>query len=351
MVSYFKNKKVLITGHTGFKGTWLIHLLNLFDAHIYGYSLAPLEHQLLFKGSEAEKLCKESVFGDINDYNHLSDYIEKIQPDVVFHLAAQALVIDSYKDPVYTFSTNIMGTVHLLESLKKVKQRCNAILITTDKVYQNNEDGRLYTEDDKLGGKDPYSASKACDEIIIESYRQSFFNEQSPFKHIRIASVRAGNVIGGGDYSENRIIPDIVRAIESNNTLEIRNPHAIRPWQHVLEPLFAYCQLCVQLDDNVQLAGAFNIGPYAHDMLEVEEIVNIFQSIYGTGTYKIVDNNQLYAEAKILKLNNNKIKNTIGFEPKLSAEKAIEWTALWYKDMESSMKEKCMRDILKYQEL
>jgi len=350
--STFNNKKVLITGHTGFKGTWLVHLLHKWGAKIYGYSLAPLPHQILYTKSNANDLCEASVFNTIDDLQSLQQFVNEVQPDFVFHLAAQPLVIESYHNPVGTFMTNVMGTVHILEALKTIHNPCTAIMITTDKVYQNDEDGRLYVESDKLGGKDPYSASKACDEIVIHSYIHSYFNpSHERYNHIRVASVRAGNVIGGGDYADNRIIPDLVRAIEAHQSATIRHPYAIRPWQHVLEPLMAYCMIVKRLEQDSSISGAYNIGPYETDMLEVQQIVELFHKYYGAGTYNIVQQIHSLHEAQTLKLNNNKIKEVIGFQPRLNAATAIQWTAEWYKDHHNSFRDKCLNDIDKYLDL
>lgn len=346
--SIYKGKKVLITGHTGFKGTWLVHLMNYWGADVYGYSLVPEAHQLLFTQSQADQLCKESVFADINDFPSINNFITKIQPDFVFHLAAQSLVIPSFERPLHTIMTNVMGTAHVLEALKSIQKKCIALMITTDKVYQNNEDGRLYAEDDKLGGKDPYSASKACDEIIISSYKHSFYNPNASHPHIIVSSVRAGNVIGGGDFAENRIIPDLVRAIDLNIPAQIRQPKSIRPWQHVLEPLFAYSLLAAKMTQDESIASAYNIGPYEEDMLTVEEIIQIFHETYGKGEYTIVPQNKNHIEAKTLKLDNSKIANTIGFTPKLNAKVAIQWTADWYKNSEKNFADKCLQDIQNY---
>lgn len=348
MESIYKGKKVLITGHTGFKGTWLVHLMKYWGAKIFGYSLAPESHQLLFTQSQAATLCEDSIYADINDFHSIHSYIQKVQPDFVFHLAAQSLVIPSFENPLHTIQTNVMGTAHILEALKSVQKKCIALMITTDKVYQNNEDGRLYREDDKLGGKDPYSASKACDEILIASYKHSFFHSNGTHPHIIVSSVRAGNVIGGGDFAENRIIPDLVRAIQNDVPAEIRQPHSIRPWQHVLEPLFAYSKLGAKMYEDEMLASAYNIGPYEEDMLTVQQIITLFHETYGRGTYIIVEQNKNYIEAQTLKLDNSKLSNAIGFTPKLTAQKAIQWTAEWYKNTEKTFAEKCLNDIQNY---
>lgn len=349
----FKGKRVFLTGHTGFKGAWLLQLLNEMGAVVKGYSLAPEHDNDLFNQIDGESLCHSSVFGDINDAQTLQGELVRFEPDFVFHLAAQALVRRSYETPVDTFATNVMGTVNVLEALRKLSKPCVAVMITTDKVYENPETGTAFKEEDKLGGYDPYSASKAACEIAISSYCCSYFAEGDYDKHQkRIVAMRAGNVIGGGDFSDDRIIPDIVRAISVLEPVKLRNPKAVRPWQHVLEPLMAYLQAAVILKTNLKpLAPAYNIGPEASDVLPVLEVTEQFIKAFGRGSYEIIGNANQPHEANLLLLDNSKIKHDIDFKPKLSAHQAIAWTAAWYANKEQSAQEKCRQQIETYLKL
>ncbi len=344
----FKGKKVFLTGHTGFKGAWLLQLLTQMGAIVKGYSLAPEHDNDLFNQINGADLCHSSVFADINDAQKLQGELVRFEPDFVFHLAAQALVRRSYDAPVDTFATNVMGTVNVLEALRKLNYPCVAVMITTDKVYENPETGAAFKEDDKLGGYDPYSASKAACEIAISSYARSFFPIADYAKHQKkIVAMRAGNVIGGGDFSDDRIIPDIVRAINVLEPVQLRNPKAVRPWQHVLEPLAAYLQAAAMLQTQ-NLAPAYNIGPEASDVLPVLEVTEQFIAAFGKGSYEIVGNANQPHEANLLLLDNSKIKKDIGFKPKLNAHQAIAWTAEWYADKEHSAQEKCAQQIATY---
>jgi len=263
ILTAFKGKKVFLTGHTGFKGAWLLQILDLLGADVKGYALPPEHDAALYHQIAGEKICYASVMGDVLDSHLLQGELIRFEPDFVFHLAAQSLVRRSYEQPVATFSVNVMGTINVMEALRLLEKPCVGIMVTTDKVYENEELGLAFKEADKLGGFDPYSASKAAAEIAIASYRNSFFApEQYDIHHKAIASVRAGNVIGGGDYSSDRIIPDIVRSISREETVHLRNPKAVRPWQHVLEPLFAYLALAVKMTEfPKEYSSAFNIGP------------------------------------------------------------------------------------------
>lgn len=348
--SVFKGKKVFLTGHTGFKGAWLLQLLHQFGAVVKGFSLAPEHDNDLFNQIDGESLCYSSVIGNVTSANEVQGELIRFEPDFVFHLAAQALVRRSYEMPVETFSTNVMGTVNVLEALRNLEKPCVAVFITTDKVYENPENGEAFVEDDKLGGHDPYSASKAACEIAISSYARSFFAKENYAQHKKsIVALRAGNVIGGGDFSDDRIIPDIVRAINVLEPVKLRNPKAVRPWQHVLEPLFVYLKLAERLFENpTSLSPAYNIGPEASDVLPVLEVTQRFIKAFGKGTYEIIANVNQVHEANLLLLNNTKIKQEIGFIPKLNASQAIDWTAEWYADKTSSAIEKCNKQIAKY---
>ncbi|MFA6058888.1 MAG: CDP-glucose 4,6-dehydratase [Taibaiella sp.] len=350
MTEIFKNKRVFLTGHTGFKGAWLLQILHHLGADVKGYSLAPEQENDLYNQINGDKLCYASVTGDVLDSHLLKGELIRFEPDYVFHLAAQSLVRRSYQQPVDTFAVNVMGTVNVLDAMHSLEKPCIGIMITTDKVYENNETGTAFKEDEKLGGYDPYSASKAAAEIAISSFRNSFFN---PLKydvhHKAIASVRAGNVIGGGDYSADRIIPDIVRSISRDEDVVLRNPKAVRPWQHVLEPLFAYLSLAEKLtNDPIELATAYNIGPDKDDVLDVETVTRKFIQYYGKGNYRIENDGQQPHEAQLLMLDNSRIKDTIGLQPKYNADKAIQLTAEWYANKELTAHEKCMEQIGNY---
>lgn len=347
--SVFNGKRVFLTGHTGFKGAWLLQILTALGADVKGYSLAPEKDNDLYNQIDGDRLC-ESVIGDLRDLNKLHAELISFQPHFVFHLAAQALVRRSYDTPADTFMVNTQGTVHMLEAIRNMSGPCVALMITTDKVYENPERGEAFKEDDKLGGHDPYSASKAAAEIVVESYRRSFFNPNNyPAHQKAVASVRAGNVIGGGDFSDDRIIPDIVRALEFGEEVGLRNPASVRPWQHVLEPLGAYLLLAAKMsEDPIAYSTSFNFGPRPSDMLTVEELTKIFLNYFGTGSYKDIADPHARHEAKLLLLDSSKAKTLIGWQPALNAVTSIEWTAEWYADNKHTAHDKCMLQIEKY---
>lgn len=346
----FKGKKVFLTGHTGFKGAWLLQILHELGATVKGYALAPEHDNDLYNQIDGESLCYSSVIADINDAAQLQAELVRFEPDFVFHLAAQALVRRSYQTPAETFATNVMGTVNVLEALRRLDQRCVAVMITTDKVYENPEDGLAFKEEDKLGGYDPYSASKAACEIAISSYMRSFFAPETYDQHQKsIVAMRAGNVIGGGDFSEDRIIPDIVRAIQFLEPVKLRNPKAVRPWQHVLEPLMAYLHTAALLYQQPgSLSPVYNIGPEASDVLPVLEVTERFIDAFGKGSYEITGNANQPHEAALLLLDNTRIKKETGFTPRLTALQAIQWTAEWYADKDKTAAEKCREQISRF---
>lgn len=348
--SIFKDKRVFLTGHTGFKGAWMLQILTWLGADVKGYALEPEKSKDLYNAVDGDDLCYSSVIEDIRDIRKLHGEIVRFEPHFVFHLAAQSLVRRSYEQPVDTFMVNTQGTAHVLDAVRELKQPCVALMITTDKVYENPERGTPFKEDDKLGGYDPYSASKAAAEIIIESYQRSFFNPDKYNEHKKsVASVRAGNVIGGGDFADDRIIPDIVRALEFDQPVGLRNPQSIRPWQHVLEPLGAYLLLAAKMSEQPEkYTTAFNFGPDENDMLTVEDLTKIFIERFGTGSYENKQQDNAPHEAKLLLLDSSKAKNTIGWQPQLDAATAIRWTADWYADREHSAAEKCMLQIKEY---
>jgi CDP-glucose 4,6-dehydratase len=330
--STFKDKRVFITGHTGFKGSWLITWLHLLGAHIKGYALAPENDHDLYAAIHGDKLG-ESVIADIRNQARVKKELLAFQPDFVFHLAAQPLVLRSYAEPVYTHEVNVMGTAHVLEALRELHKPCVAVMITTDKVYLNDETGREYREDDRLGGYDPYSASKAAAEIVISSYRNSFFNPAHYKTHYKSISVaRAGNVIGGGDWAMDRIIPDIVRALSSNTVVAVRNPNAVRPWQHVIEPISGYLTLAdSQFKDPAAFSDAYNFGPLPQDSLEVIDLVKLSIVHWGSGEFDLLDGRKNQHEAKLLRLDIDKASKKLGWRPKLNSREAIELTLNWYK--------------------
>ena len=321
----FNNKKVFITGHTGFKGSWLTFLLDQYGAITKGYAIKPhttpsLYLNLMFSDNHT------SVYSDINDYNSLQKEIKSFEPDFIFHLAAQPLVLESYEDPKITFEINFNGTLNLLEVLRESKSPCTAIFITTDKVYENKELNLPFSEEDKLGGKDPYSSSKAACELLIHSYHNSFFKDSK----INIASVRAGNVIGGGDWSDNRLIPDIIRSVFENKSLEIRNPEATRPWQHVLEPLYGYLILAKVLSqDPSSFSGAWNFGPETGDVKTVREIVEIAEA-NGLQIKMEVTSTIQKQETNHLSLNIDKAKRELKWNPKWDSKSSISESLNWY---------------------
>ncbi len=330
--SFYDGKKVFITGHTGFKGTWLTALLHTLGVRIKGYALEPEDSKPFHDLFLGYNLC-ESVIGDIRDKEKLALEISSFQPDYIFHLAAQPLVLRSYEIPAETFEINVVGTANLLESVRTLEKKCSIVVITTDKVYENKEQDILYKEGDRLGGYDPYSASKACTEIVVDAFRASFFNVSNfGFHQKAVASARAGNVIGGGDWSKNRIIPDTAKALLNNETIKLRNPGAVRPWQHVLEPLAGYLILGAYLYDHPSVfSGPFNFGPYPEDHLTVRELVELAIEVWGTGTIEANAPGNKPHEANLLQLDISKAVNELKWIPRLNAREAIHWALEWYK--------------------
>jgi CDP-glucose 4,6-dehydratase len=328
----YKNKKVFLTGHTGFKGSWLLSWLKMLGADVGGYSLAPkLEHKL-YGQIKGESLCR-SFLQDILDYSTLEKCILDFQPDFVFHLAAQPLVRESYENPLETYNVNIIGTANVLNAVRKIMKPCVVVLITTDKVYHNLERKEPYVEDDRLGGYDPYSSSKACAELIIDAYRNSFFNPLEYSIHRKsVVSARAGNVIGGGDWAKDRIVPDIVRALQNETPIQIRNPNAVRPWQHVVEPLHAYLLLGQKLFENSEAYhSSYNFGPNVSDCLPVEVMVQKAIKVWQHGAYEILEGYAGAHEAGLLKLDITRAKTDLNWRPLYPATEAMEKTILWYK--------------------
>tara|TARA_B100001057_G_scaffold458014_1_gene506830 strand:- start:868 stop:1956 length:1089 start_codon:yes stop_codon:yes gene_type:complete len=324
----FYNKNIIVTGHTGFKGSWLTAWLLLLGANVIGVSLKPktLSH---FNLLNIKKNLKKNYYIDIRDYNKFEKIIINEKPDFVFHLAAQAIVKTSYDSPKITWETNVIGTLNVLESLRKIKKNCIAILITSDKCYYNKELFRGYKETDELGGKDPYSASKASAEYLIHSYVESFFKSNK--NHIQIASVRAGNVIGGGDWSENRIVPDCIKSWLKGKKVNILNPKSTRPWQHVLEPLGGYLYLAKKMYLEKGLHGeSFNFGPNPKQNKNVIELVSELSLFFESSKWSSVKSNNKIKESNLLKLNCNKAKKILGWQPVLSFSQTVKYTSTWY---------------------
>lgn len=341
ILHHFLGKTVLITGHTGFKGSWMTYLLSSNDVNVVGYSLKPNSTQNLYNELDLDSYCDSNI-ADVNDLNKITAIVERTQPDFIFHMAAQPLVRYSYKNPIETFSTNVMGTANVLEACKVLKKRCCVVCITTDKVYHNNEWLYPYRETDTLGGYDPYSSSKAAAELVIDSYRKSFFTNTN----IYLASARAGNVIGGGDWSEDRLIPDIVRAAQSKEDVVLRNPNAVRPWQHVLDPLLGYLQLAKMMDvKGSEFCEAYNFGPRTDEAKTVLEVSETVLSQLSTQKVVIEDNNALRAhEAGLLTLDISKSINQLGWTPKWNSDKALKRTALWYQGFLNAKSAKSLVD-------
>lgn len=330
--SFFRAKRVFITGHTGFKGSWLTLWLNILGADIKGYALEPEQENALYNIIRGDDLC-DSVIADIRDLETLSKEILEHQPDYIFHLAAQPLVTESYRRPLYTFEVNAEGTANVLEAMRQLQKPCVAVMITTDKVYENREANYHYKEEDKLGGYDPYSASKACAEIVISSFRNSFFNPADYSAHKKSVSVgRAGNVIGGGDWAKDRIIPDTIRAFRENRPLLLRNPQSIRPWQHVLDPLYGYLLLAAKQTEYPEIfSNAFNFGPDRIDNYTVEDIAKKAIEYWGSGTIVKAENKNEFHEAGLLHLDNAKARTKLGWAPLMNSMAAVKTTIDWYK--------------------
>lgn len=329
--SMYKGKRVLVTGHTGFKGSWLVLILRMLGAKVIGYSL-PLETTPdMFTVLGLEKEITH-IIGDIRDLEHFMRVCKEETPEIVFHCAAQPLVRLSYQEPVSTYATNIMGTVHVLETIRHTKSIRSAVIVTSDKCYKNKEMVYGYREIDPMGGDDPYSSSKGCAELVTHAYQHSFF---LPSKHgvhhtVGVASVRAGNVIGGGDWSLDRLVPDCIRALIHEQPIVLRNPRATRPWQHVLEPLFGYLFLGSLLYENAQkYSSAWNFGPTTDANISVQEVVEYVIRFWGKGSYTF-DLDKHVHEAQLLKLDISKTQQQLGWHPCFSIQQSLEATVQWY---------------------
>ena len=332
MLEFYKGKKVLITGHTGFKGTWLCRILVTAGAEVTGYSLEAPTNPNLFSLADVEGRMNH-IIGDIRDRDHLMKVFKETQPEIVLHLAAQPIVRDSYKDPVYTYETNVMGTVNICECVRQNPCVKSFVNVTTDKVYKNNEWEWGYREDEPLDGYDPYSNSKSCSELVTHSYINSFYCDMD----VAASTARAGNVIGGGDFANDRIVPDCVRAAEKGEAIIVRNPHSTRPYQHVLEPLKIYLMIAKAQYEDKSLAGFYNVGPDDCDCITTGQLVDIFCEKWNQddtfGHMQWINKSEANAphEANFLKLDCSKIKRVFGWTPRWSVEEAIEKTVEWSK--------------------
>lgn len=343
----FKGKTALVTGHTGFKGSWLSIWLRELGANVIGYALEPYTENDNFVVAKIGSKIRNNI-GDITDYSNLKKVFDEYQPEVVFHMAAQPLVRLSYKQPKLTYDTNVMGTVNILECCRLTESVKAIINVTSDKCYENKEWPWGYRESDPIGGYDPYSSSKGCSEIVTSAYRNSFFNRGE--HNISISSVRAGNVIGGGDWREDRLVPDCIRALRNNKSIGIRSPKSIRPWQHVLEPLSGYLLLASKMyEDGKKYSGAWNFGPYLNSAVTVEELVKSVIKRWGNGRYRDLSEESSGEphEAQSLTLDISKAMNLLNWSPALSVDEAIEYTVNWYKASDVDY-DFCVRQIKDY---
>lgn len=324
--SFWLNKKILVTGHTGFKGSWLTLWLSSLGADVFGYSLPPSEGPCLFNIARVSEKV-ESQFDDLADLSVLRKFVEQVEPEIVFHLAAQSLLPYSYNHPVETYRTNVLGTVHLFEALRSCNSLKAIVNVTSDKCYENVHKNEGYIESDRLGGYDPYSNSKACAEFVANAYRNSFFNDLG----VSVASVRAGNVIGGGDWASNRLIPDIIRAAIESKPVEIRNPNAVRPWQHVLEPLSGYISLAEHLFNDEEYSGAWNFGPREQDARQVADVLGIAKNTWPDKIkFNLVENSEIGHEATLLKLDISKAVERLPWKPVWDLNTAVIRSIKWY---------------------
>tara|TARA_B110000263_G_C15296640_1_gene505853 strand:+ start:591 stop:1655 length:1065 start_codon:yes stop_codon:yes gene_type:complete len=345
--SFWTNKTILVTGHTGFKGSWLSLWLSSLGAKVHGFSLSSMDEPNNFTALDIGSVLESNNFGDIRDIGTIRSVIHEIQPEIVIHLAAQSLVRESYLNPVNTFETNILGTINLLESIRSIESVRAFLNVTSDKCYDNDNEGKKFVEIDALGGSDPYSSSKACSELVTIAYKRSFFKENE----IGIASARAGNVLGGGDWSKDRLLPDLLAAVDSSSQFLARYPSAIRPWQHVLEPLKGYLKLCENLyNDKDAYSSAWNFGPDG-ECLNVMEIIKIVDGYLPLKW--AVDNSPSPNESRVLMLDSSRANQMLGWKPKLSIEKAIGMTIDWHQAWKSNnnMQAFSLTQIQEYEDL
>jgi CDP-glucose 4,6-dehydratase len=334
-LEFYRNRKVLVTGHTGFKGSWMCEVLNMYGAQVTGYALKPPTNPSLFELCGIENKIN-SINGDIRDLEHLKSVFDEVRPEIVIHMAAQPIVRESYKNPVYTYETNVMGTVNVMECIRLTNSVKSFVNVTTDKVYKNREWQWGYRENEELNGFDPYSNSKSCSELVTDSYKNAFFSERK----CAISTCRAGNVIGGGDFAIDRIVPDCIRAAQKGEEIIVRNPYSTRPYQHVLEPVVAYLMLAKRQYEDNTLAGNYNIGPDETDCWTTGRLVDLFCDKWTRQTGKAVSWVDQYDggphEANFLKLDCSKIKSVFGWKPvwnvETAMEKIVEWTDVYLKD-------------------
>lgn len=349
---FYKGKRVLVTGHTGFKGSWLSIWLHELGAEVVGVGLDPYSEKDNFVLSRIGNKIKADIRADIRDGNKMKEIFDEYQPEIVFHLAAQPLVRLSYDIPVETYEANVMGTIHIMEAIRAIKSVKVAVMITTDKCYDNCETLEGYVESDPFGGYDPYSSSKGACEVAIQSWRRSFFNpEDYGKKHaVSLASVRAGNVIGGGDWAKDRIIPDCIRALEAGRVIDIRSPKAVRPWEHVLEPLSGYMLLAQLMWDNpTDYCEGWNFGPEAEGVSTVWEVASEVIKNYGSGELKDSSDPNAVHEANLLMLNINKAKSRLGWYPRMNMQQCMELVVDWYKRyLTEDVYELCVEEINKF---
>lgn len=348
--NFWKGKRVMVTGHTGFKGSWLCIWLLEMGAEVTGYALPPYTPKDNYAVCGMERRLTD-IRGDILDEKGLEEAFQKYQPEILFHLAAQPLVRRSYQEPKLTYETNVIGSLNVLEAARKTGSVKSAVMVTTDKCYENREMMRGYREEDPMGGYDPYSSSKGCMELLIASYRNSFLRDSAgKGGQMEIASARAGNVIGGGDWQEDRLIPDCMRAIERGKPVQIRNPGAIRPWQFVLEPLGGYLLLAERLwEEPEQYSEGWNFGPETEQTATVGEVVEEMLRVYGEGTFEYRGEKEAPHEAGILLLDISKAKRRLGWKPRLNLEETLAWTAEWYRDYQKkSPYEICRKQIREF---
>lgn len=354
VVNPWKGRRVFLTGHTGFKGGWLALWLAEKGAQVRGFALAPTAEPNLFAAADVGGAV-EDVRGDIRDFAQVRDAMDGWSPEVVFHLAAQPLVRRSYADPLGTYATNVMGTAHVLEAVRNCASVRAVVCVATDKCYENREWERAYRETDPLGGHDPYSSSKACAEMVASAYRRSFFSaDDARGRGVLLATARAGNVIGGGDWSEDRLIPDLIRGFSAGVAVKIRRPGAVRPWQHVLEPVHGYITLAERLlTGEKRFAGPYNFGPAEEDAWTVERIADRLVALWGEGAKWTRDEDAGVHEAHLLRLDASKARAELGWRPRLRIDLALAWTVGWYRAWQqgSAMRDKTLQQIAAYEQL
>jgi CDP-glucose 4,6-dehydratase len=352
----FAGRNVLVTGHTGFKGSWLSLWLTTWGARVHGLSLDVPTEPSNFHAAGVQPLLASHHLGDVRDREHVSHVVSGCSPDVVFHLAAQPLVLTSYGEPAETFDTNVMGTVNVLEAVRRRERPCAVVIVTSDKCYGGECPDGGFRESDAFGGHDPYSASKAATEVVVDSYRRSFFGPDQLAEHrVQLATVRAGNVIGGGDWSAYRIVPDVVAALVAGEPVVLRNPGAVRPWQHVLDPLFGYSALAANMlrRPNAKWCEGFNFGPASGSEVPVHDLVDQFIEVWGSGSWRSVSDHPTPYEMAKLRLNVDKVRRRLGYRPTFDVPTAIARTARWYRrhlaSPTASSREACLDDIIAFE--